>query len=107
MLNDRILDRSTSERCDSRRDSERTPMIGEIVLVWHHDAHTPLRFQILDASDHGMRIRSTMPLRAGMTGTVIRVLPEGSVVNEPVVVAWSAPRKNNDGFDIGLQHFAA
>jgi hypothetical protein len=105
MLNDHLLDRSTSDRSDDRRDSERTPAAGEIVLVWHHDAQTPLRFQLVDASDHGLCIRSSMPLRTGMTGTIIRVLPEGSVKNEPVIVAWCAAGVTSEGYDIGLQRF--
>ncbi|MHC4991061.1 MAG: PilZ domain-containing protein, partial [Planctomycetota bacterium] len=84
MLHDSIQSRMTGASNDDRRRHDRVPFPSEITLVWHHDLAHPLRYRIIDASDGGLRILSSTPLLEGMTGTVLRLLPEGQSIGRAV-----------------------
>jgi hypothetical protein len=58
-----------------RRQHDRLPCPVEIVLAWHHEPETPIRYHLQDAGDGGLRISSRHPLMQGMTGIALRLLP--------------------------------
>jgi hypothetical protein len=114
MLHDGIMSRSLrppgarqgDSRADDpslleRRDSDRVPFPAELVLVWNHDLHTPMRYRVIDAGDGGYRIRTSTPLIEGMTGMVIRMLPsqKGVRLDQPVMVVWTHPVRQAPGRD--------
>ena len=85
-----------------RRDSVRVPCPAELVLVWFYDTSTPVRYSLVDVSDSGYRIRTTTPIPTGTTGMIVRLLPEGHEVEEPVMVARI--RRTEPGvYDVGLR----
>ena len=85
-----------------RRDGDRAPFPAEMTLRWLHDPETLIRFQILDVSDGGYRLRTRLPIRAGTTGIAVRLLPRGEPLEHAVVVVWMRP--TDDGaYEIGLQ----
>ena len=85
-----------------RRDSDRAPFPAEMTLRWLHDPETLIRFQILDVSDGGYRLRTRLPIRAGTTGIAVRLLPRGEPLEHAVVVVWMRP--TDDGaYELGLQ----
>ena len=117
MLHDGIMSRTSRRgkpRTDrpalaDRRESDRIPFPAEMVLVWNHDLHTPMRYRVMDAGDGGYRIRTSTPPVEGMTGMVIRMLPgprNGERLDQPVMVAWMHPAEDADGeYDAGLRCF--
>jgi len=100
MLHDAALDRATSSA--ERRGDERTSGPDEIVIGWLHDPETTVRYQLVDMSSGGFRIRSTLPLITGTTGIAIRLLPEGEVLDQPVMITWTRRRESGQ-YDIGLR----
>ncbi|MHC4129361.1 MAG: PilZ domain-containing protein [Planctomycetota bacterium] len=103
MLHDPLLgpDRQTSS--DERRRSARAPVQAELVVLWHHDPGTPVRYPVLDIGDGGARIRSTTPLRKGMSGTAVKLLPRGEQIHRMCTVLWSRPPQADGSFEIGLR----
>lgn len=101
MLHDAIASRlsraATSH--DDRRCAPRVPYPAEMTISWHHEMPTTMRYDILDVSDTGFRIRSSTPLLQGMTGTALRLLPEGREINHAVMVAW-VRRCDDQGTDV-------
>lgn len=89
-----------------RRISDRLPFPAEMVLVWNYDLNTPLRYSVIDAGDGGYRIHTSLPVTAGTTGMVLRLLPGfGQSLDQPVMVAWVRPVEEAQGFDVGLRCF--
>jgi hypothetical protein len=103
MLHDPLIgpDRLTSS--DERRRSARTPVQAELVVRWHHDPDTPVRYPVLDIGNGGARIRSTTPLRRGMSGTAVKLLPRGKRIHRMCTVLWSRPPQADGSFEIGLR----
>ncbi len=97
MLHDAL---SSGQRLD-RRGTARQPLDAELVIIWHHDPNTTIRYRVLDISDGGARILSTTPLMAGMNGTAVKLLPKGSPVNRPCMVSWSASNEQGT-HEVGL-----
>jgi hypothetical protein len=62
---------------------------GDVVVRWHHDMGTAIRYRLLEHSDDGMRIMTSAPLVRGMSGVVVTLLPEGRPVNRLCIVRWS------------------
>ena len=91
----------------NRRTKNRTPYDGEAVLRWSHDFDTPVRYNVVDRSDGGMRIVSQCPLSEGMTGVITRYLPEGTSVHQPMMVAWSNTTPDEDGYHCGVWFFGS
>lgn len=86
--------------CDDRRRADRLPFPCEMILLWNHDASLRHRHRVIDASDGGYRICSTLPLLPGTTGMVLRLLPCGGHDKaQPVMVVWcrKAAGDGNDG----------
>jgi len=105
MLHDGMMDRYrpvAGRRSD--RAEPRVPFPGELLLSWLHDMNTRIRYRIVDASDHGFRIRTSLPLAEGMTGIAMKLLPEGTLIDRAVWVMWS--NRVRDHSDPG-PHFEA
>ncbi|MHC5002748.1 MAG: PilZ domain-containing protein [Planctomycetota bacterium] len=100
MLHDGVLE---SVGTSDRRRGDRLPLPAEITLFWHHDPDCTMRYRVLDASDGGFRLRSTTPMLEGMTGTVLRLLPEGTPVDRSVCIAWCRPDEPQGGYQVGLR----
>jgi hypothetical protein len=104
MLRDRLIsgpDRQASS--DERRRSARTAVQAELVVLWHHDPGTPVRYPVRDVGDGGARIRSTTPLRKGMSGTAVKLLPRGESIHRMCTVSWSRPSETDGPYEIGLR----
>lgn len=110
MLHDQVMSRFVQGRdeiaVDDRRASDRVPFPSELILAWNNDPATPVRYRVIDAGDGGYRIQSSMPLLEGTTGMVVRLLPgRGAPLGQPVMVAWSRPSEEMDGYEVGLRFF--
>ncbi len=106
MLRDVTLSQTTGPTGHrERRTSDRVPYPAELVIVWNHDLESAVRYPVLDASDRGFRIRSSMPLSAGTTGIALRLLPEGHPLDRSLVVIWTRPCPTGDGHEVGLRLF--
>ena len=106
MLNDSLIfGHDRLEPGDDRRRSARAAVRAELVVLWHHDPRTAVRYPVLDMSDGGVRILSSTPLLKGMSGTAVKLLPKGEAVNRPCRVSWTRPPALDGPFEIGL-HFA-
>lgn len=90
-----------------RRQNDRVPFPGELILIWNHDAALRHRYHILDAGDGGYRIRTSLPLLEGTTGMVLRLLTgDMTALAQPVMVAWCRPDPDAAGaFEVGLRQF--
>ena len=92
---------------DRRDGTDRVEVSGEAVVVWSHAPGVPVRYRTLDLSAGGMRIRSTLPLREGMIGSLLSLLPGGATPNQPFQVVW-CKRCNDEsgalsGYEAGLR----
>lgn len=104
MLHDAMLSGAAKGTlADERRSGARTTTVGEIVLAWHHDPAQNVRYPLLELSDGGLRIRSSTPLLGGMTGTVLRRLPDGKALDRPIMVAWVDQADDGGGRSVGLR----
>ncbi len=88
---------------DERRRSARTAVRAELVVLWHHDPKTPVRYPVLDIGDGGARIRSATPLRRGLSGTAVKLLPKGKPIHRMCTVSWTRPPPADGPFEIGLR----
>ena len=102
MIHDPSITQAFSTSNQNRRDRSRTSNTGEAVLRWSHDFDTPVRYVIVDRSEGGMRIISQFPLAEGMTGVITRYLPEGEVVHQPMMVAWTNTTPDVEGYHCGI-----
>lgn len=110
MLHDPVMARSWGDPAEvdvmDRRDGDRLPFPGEVVIAWTHDLTRPVRYRIVDAGDGGYRIHSSLPMLEGTTGMVMRILPgRGGAIDQPVMVAWTRPSDDGAGHEIGLRCF--
>jgi hypothetical protein len=62
-----------------------------------------MRYRAHDAGDGGFRVSSSTPMLEGATGTVLRLLPEGTPVNRCVAVAWCRRDERRGGYELGLR----
>ncbi len=101
---DRPDDDPRGQDTDSeRRETDRASSQAEVIVVWHHDHGTPVRYAVVDVSEGGMRILSATPLLKGMSGTAVKFLPQGEPINRSFTVAWSRPPAVSGAFEVGLQ----
>ena len=63
-----------------RRDTGRHHSVGEVVMFWHHDPGHLCRYEALDVSGNGARLRTESLLPEGMTGVVLEFQPGGEPV---------------------------
>jgi hypothetical protein len=104
MLHDRLIFGPGRRAADAeRRRSARTAVRAELVVRWHHDPGTAVRYAVLDLGDGGARIRSTTPLLRGMSGTAVKLLPTGVILHRLCTVWWSRPADADGAFEIGLR----
>ncbi len=85
-----------------RRRSQRDAFPAELVVKWHHEPEMPIRYEVIDSSEGGFRIRSSMPMLEGMTGIALKLLPEGTRVNRTVMIIWVGPCATGGGSEFGL-----
>ncbi len=103
MLHDSLIpSQDDLETTDDRRRSPRASLIAELVVRWHHDPDTPIRYRVLDVGEGGVRILSGIPLLRGMSGTAVKLLPDGESINRPCSVSWARPPALGGPFEIGL-----
>ena len=103
MLHDGAIARSIFDAGTlDRRSSERMPVTFELVVRWHHEPDTPVRYQLLDIGEGGYRILSSLPMLSGMTGVALRLLPQGKPLNKVVMVAWTNQPPTEGINEIGL-----
>ncbi len=89
---------------DERRALERQPASpSEVVMLWHHDMETAIRYPLIDLNDGGVRILTATPLVEGMTGTAVNLLPTGKRINRPCTVRWARRRKEGRAYEAGLR----
>ncbi|MDP7008002.1 MAG: hypothetical protein QGI78_00350 [Phycisphaerales bacterium] len=104
MIHDTAFQRTDAadveHRCTARQNYQ-----GEAILRWSHDFGTPVRYQVVDRSEGGIRIVSQLPLTEGMTGVITRYLPEGTPINQPIMVAWASSTPDDDGYHCGIWFF--
>jgi hypothetical protein len=86
-----------------RRRSPRAEVHAHLVVIWHHDTRTAVRYPLLDISDGGVRIHSATPLPNGMSGTAVKLLPEGRLIHRMCTVSWARPPVDGGPFEIGLK----
>ena len=104
MLHDGALARSgRALDADDRRATPRLHSAAELVVRWHQHPEGLVRYPVLDQGEGGYRIRSGLPLLSGMTGTALRLLPEGRPLDAPVMVVWCRRDPNGAGHDFGLR----
>jgi len=104
MLHDSLI--SGLDRGDppvERRHSTRMRTRAELVVRWHHDMPTAIRYRVLDISEDGARIVTSAPLIEGMTGTAVTLLPKGTRINRLCSVCWSRPPALSGAFEVGLR----
>jgi hypothetical protein len=85
------------------RRTQRVPCPAEVTLVWHHNPGTVVRYRVLDVSDGGLRLRSSVPLLEGTTGMIMRMLPQGTPIEKAVMVVWSHDAEAG-GYAIGVRY---
>ncbi len=103
MLHDSLIPgQDDLETTDDRRRSPRASSSAELVVRWHHDPNTPIRYRVLDVGEGGVRILSGIPLLRGMSGTAVKLLPDGESINRPCSVSWARPPALGGPFEIGL-----
>lgn len=107
MLHDAAFDRAAIPPTEERRISTRVEYRAELIMQWHHDPHTKVRYRVIDFSEGGFRLHSSLPMLEGMTGVVLRLLPECRTLSKPVMVAWSRPPEAGPGFELGLRFIEA
>jgi hypothetical protein len=102
MLHDALISGREGAGTDRRRDT-RTTIKGEMVVQWHHDPGTSVRYRILDLSDGGARVLSSIPMVKGLSGTAVRLLPIGTTLHRMCTVTWVRPSRIDGVFEIGLR----
>ncbi len=87
MLHDAIFSRSLGAPDGlERRKLPRKSFPAELVLIWHHDPQMPIRYQVIDAHENGVRIRTTVPMIEGMVGRALKMIPQALSVERSVMV---------------------
>ena len=80
-----------------RRDTGRHHSVGEVVMFWHHDPGHLCRYEALDVSGNGARLRTESLLPEGMTGVVLEFQPGDVQVGRAMMVIWSRSIRDTDG----------
>ncbi|MHC4414830.1 MAG: PilZ domain-containing protein [Planctomycetota bacterium] len=101
MLHDALTSGSGKPRSpNDRRRSARPPALAaELVVLWHHDMETAIRYPLVDLTGDGVRILTAAPLVEGMTGTAVHLLPKGNRINRPCTVCWVRPRARSRAYE--------
>lgn len=102
MLHDAMIAGLAYERRNSAR---RLVSESDLVVVWHHEGRTPVRYSVLDVSEGGARVLSSMPLVKGMSGSAVKLLPGGTAIMRPCQVSWMRPASAGGSklaYEVGL-----
>ena len=103
MLNDALIPgHHRHDPSQDRRHTARLAVRAELLVLWHHDPETAVRYPLIDIGDGGVRILSSIPLLKGMSGTAVKLLPRGETINRPCHVSWARPPVQDGPFEIGL-----
>lgn len=86
---------------EDRRRNSRKCTERELLISWHHDPGQGVRYGLINESQGGCLIISSVPLVDGMTGTVLARIPAQGHCSASVVVAWS--RHVKDRWHVGLR----
>jgi hypothetical protein len=104
MLHDRLIFGPERHALGAdRRRSARSAVRAELVIAWHHDPDTAVRYAVLDIGEGGACIRSSAPLLKGMSGTAVKLLPTGDTLHRMCTVSWVQPSEPEGSFEIGLR----
>ena len=104
MLHDNTLARSRDpSQANDRRVFPRRPEPAELVVRWHHEPGGPVRYELVDRSDGGVRIRSSTPMLTGMTAKLLRLLPEGRPLGRVAMVVWCQSAPDGEGYHLGMR----
>ncbi len=106
MLYDRHLKSLAAARNHDRRTDVRECQAAEVVISWICPALSTVRYEMLDRSTNGLRIRSSSPLVTGMLGKAVRILPQGHCLNQTVSIVWTKVAADGTYIEAGL-HFQA
>lgn len=103
-----------------RRSSDRHDFHGWLVLQWHHRPGDGVRYQTIDVSETGARVRTSCSHPEGMTGTAVELVPESPAgtgddrldpipIRRSFIVVWSKAIRRDDGrldhHEAGLRFF--
>lgn len=106
MFHERTLsDMSAEQAAVDRRSEPRVSTHGEVMIRWHLEPPTTMRYELIELSDSGARIRCGMSIPSGAIGTVLKRLPEGAPVNRPAMVQWVGESDEDGRREIGLWFF--
>ncbi len=99
----RAIDAANAERRGAARDE----FPAEVVVLWHHQPWASIRYQMVDLSEGGLRLRSNLPFVEGSSATFVRILPEGTRLGRSGMVAWSrrVPYDGRPVFEAGFRFF--
>ncbi len=103
VLNDAVI--RTGEAAGTageRRAVPRRQASSEVVVRWHFDPGSAVRYRVLDMTDDGLRLLTAAPLVAGMSGTAVSLLPRGSRIGRVCLVRWVRPLPEG-GYEAGLR----
>jgi hypothetical protein len=104
MLHDALIRQSNQAAPQERRGSPREDVSpAELVVLWHHDMETAIRYPLVDLNEEGVRILTAAPLVEGMTGTAVNLLPTGKPINRPCTVRWARRRDEAQAYEAGLR----
>ena len=103
MLHDARISGRDRTPAGDRRLAARQTTGGELVIRWHHDPDTPVRYRIVDIGEGGVRLLSGFPMRPGMSGTAVSILPTGRKLNRMCTVSWQNGPAIDGVFEIGLR----
>ncbi|MBC23339.1 MAG: hypothetical protein CMJ32_05415 [Phycisphaerae bacterium] len=106
MIHDHVFRHHEKIRTRERRSDTRNLQDGEIVLVWHHDPSSRVRLELVDISDNGARVRTSIPLVKGMTGIALNTLPGGGSLDTPIMVRWCSSI-DEQCWEAGLEFFGS
>lgn len=99
--------RATDAANAERRAGDRNKFPAEVVVLWHHQPWTTIRYQLVDMSDGGLRLRANLPFVEGSSATFVRLLPEGTKIGRSGMVVWSrfTPSDGRPAFEAGFRFF--
>ena len=105
MLHDQSIFSSSRESIlDSRRLNPRIKSDREVLIAWHHAPDQGVRYGVVNESQGGCLITSSVPLIEGMTGTVLGRIPSKGHRYSTLIVAWS--RAVEDSWHVGLRYLS-
>ncbi len=94
---------------EDRRDNGRIALVTTVLVRWHHDPTRQPRYETLDVSEAGLRIRSSCSLLEGMTGRLRMNFPDAPLVDRPAMVVWCRTCRDAEGrvshFEAGIRLF--